>query len=104
MPADRSGPPERLKVEGQQQGAGPWSPDGRAVAFTRVLGTGLGGDVFVAELADGKARASAASRFDEGGPRFSRDGRWIAYSSNESGRSEVYVHVSRPGAQNPGIH
>ena len=29
--------------------------------------------------------------FTEGGGRFSPDGRWIAYVSNESGRQEVYV-------------
>jgi len=31
------------------------------------------------------------SRFDEQDLRFSPDGRWIAFSSNESGRFEVYV-------------
>jgi eukaryotic-like serine/threonine-protein kinase len=31
------------------------------------------------------------SGFNEDSPRFSPDGRWIAYVSNESGRSEVYV-------------
>ncbi|MBI3280180.1 MAG: PD40 domain-containing protein [Acidobacteria bacterium] len=92
MPADRSGPGEQLKIEGQQQGAESWSPDGRAVAFTRRKRvTSSGGDIFVAELADGKARPICQTRFDEGGPRFSRDGRWIAYSCNESGRNEVYV-------------
>ena len=29
--------------------------------------------------------------FEENGGRFSPDGRWIAYHSNESGRNEVYV-------------
>jgi hypothetical protein len=29
--------------------------------------------------------------FNEVGGRFSPDGRWIAYQSNESGRNEVYV-------------
>ena len=27
----------------------------------------------------------------EWGPRFSPDGKWLAYASDESGRSEVYV-------------
>jgi serine/threonine protein kinase/Tol biopolymer transport system component len=31
------------------------------------------------------------TRFTETFPRVSRDGRWLAYSSNESGREEVYV-------------
>ena len=29
--------------------------------------------------------------FEEAGGRFLPDGRWIAYQSNESGRTEVYV-------------
>jgi Tol biopolymer transport system component len=36
------------------------------------------------------------SPFDEQLPRVSPDGRWLAYLSNESGRSEVYV-VPFPG-------
>jgi eukaryotic-like serine/threonine-protein kinase len=31
------------------------------------------------------------SQFNEAAARFSPDGRWIAYSSNESGRDEIYV-------------
>jgi Tol biopolymer transport system component len=31
------------------------------------------------------------TRFDEGGGALSPDGRWLAYESNSSGRSEVYV-------------
>jgi Tol biopolymer transport system component len=32
-----------------------------------------------------------ATAFNEGGARFSPDGKWIAYTSDETGRSEVYV-------------
>ena len=35
--------------------------------------------------------AVAQSRFGEGSAKFSPDGRWVAYSSTESGRPEVYV-------------
>ncbi|MCP5113133.1 MAG: hypothetical protein GY953_20070 [bacterium] len=31
------------------------------------------------------------TEFDESLPRFSPDGRWIAYESNESGQLEVYI-------------
>jgi eukaryotic-like serine/threonine-protein kinase len=31
------------------------------------------------------------TRFDESGPKFSPDGHWVAYQSNETGRYEVYV-------------
>ena len=33
----------------------------------------------------------AASNFSETRPRFSPDGRWVAYDSNQSGRNQVYV-------------
>ena len=38
-----------------------------------------------------KAQPFLRTRFDEAVPRFSPDGRWLAYSSFESGRSEIYV-------------
>jgi serine/threonine-protein kinase len=41
-----------------------------------------------------------AGAFQERAPRFSPDGRWIAYVSNESGRDEVYVRpYPGPGGQ-----
>jgi serine/threonine-protein kinase len=40
------------------------------------------------------------SHFDETQPVFSPNGRWIAYTSNESGRNEVYVRAfPGPGEQ-----
>jgi Tol biopolymer transport system component len=45
------------------------------------------------------ARPLLQTAFWEGCPALSPDGRWVAYTSNESGRSQVYVrHVSgEPG-------
>ena len=40
----------------------------------------------------------AATSFSESNPAISRDGRWLAYSSNETGRYEVYV-VPFPNAK-----
>ena len=36
------------------------------------------------------------TNFDERGGRFSPDGRWVAYRSNESGRYEIYVRPFDP--------
>src|SRR5205807_9483214 len=33
------------------------------------------------------------SGFEDRGPRFAPDGKWMAYSSNESGRFDVYVRA-----------
>jgi len=37
------------------------------------------------------------TEFGESDGRFSPDGRWIAYTSDESGKPEVYVQPFRPG-------
>ena len=56
-------------------------------------------DIWFAPVsATGKPFAFLATRFTEGGARFSPDGKWIAYASDESGRSEVYVRRFQEGA------
>jgi Tol biopolymer transport system component len=99
-PSDRSAPPERLTDIGRGQSPASWSPDGRVVAFTQVSAE-TGPDVYVLDLAnERKPRPFAQTRFAEGSPKFSPDGRWIAYTSNESGRNEIYVQAfPGPGAK-----
>jgi eukaryotic-like serine/threonine-protein kinase len=41
----------------------------------------------------------SASRFERQSPRFSPDGRWVAYTSDESGRSEIYVQPFPSGSK-----
>jgi Tol biopolymer transport system component len=92
MPEDRSGPEERLTTIGSMQSASSWSPDGRVVAFTQIdLDTGP--DVWVLPIGERKPRPFAQTKFAEGSPKFSPDGWWIAYVSNESGRNEIYVQA-----------
>ena len=50
-----------------------------------------GGDLWLAPAAGGTARRLTAHPGQEVFPRFSPDGRWIAYQSNASGKSEVYL-------------
>ena len=50
-----------------------------------------GYDIWVLRLADRKAQPFLRTPFNESVPRFSPDGRWLSYISNESGRYEVYV-------------
>jgi serine/threonine protein kinase len=69
-----------------------WSPDGRhlLVQISDTLGTM---DLAVLDLEDPDAGLDpwlGGSR-DEGQGQFSPDGRWIAYTSSESGTPEVYV-------------
>ena len=71
-----------------------WTPDGSKLLL-RTAGTGGiegGRDIY---LYDTESREPPqpllAEGFDEGSPAISPDGRWIAYTSNESNRWEVYV-------------
>jgi eukaryotic-like serine/threonine-protein kinase len=51
-----------------------------------------GTDILVFPLeGDRKPWPFAQTKFNERQPRFSPDGHWIAYASDESGRSEIYV-------------
>ncbi len=77
-----------------------WSPDGRHVAYLKVEAdadrTG-GVDIWIVPAGgDGEPAPLVQTRFVENDAAFSPDGRWLAYSSNESGRFEVYV-VPFPG-------
>ena len=92
LPADRSAPPQRLTEVGRMQSPGSWTPDGRVVAFTQVS-FDTEADVFVMDIGDRLPRAFVQTQFSEGAPRFSPDGRYIGYTSNESGRNEVYVQA-----------
>jgi hypothetical protein len=53
--------------------------------------TGGNADLWAVSLDTGKAYPVIESPFDERDAQFSPDGKWIAYSSDESGRPEVYV-------------
>ena len=78
---------------GRSAPEGSFSPDGRTLVFSgRSPGTGL--DLWLMPT-DGnvQARPLVQTRFDEMRPRFSVDGRWLAYVSNETGRAEVYAQA-----------
>jgi serine/threonine-protein kinase len=67
------------------------SPDGRILAFVRQ-GPATTGDVYVVPLdGSGPPRPIVNGAAYEGGPQFAPSGRWLAFTSDESGRSEVYV-------------
>jgi dipeptidyl aminopeptidase/acylaminoacyl peptidase len=72
------------------------SPDGRFLLFGHndPMTTF---DIWVLPLdGDRKPFAFLRTNFQERSGQFSPDGRWIAYVSNESGRSEVYVRPFPP--------
>jgi dipeptidyl aminopeptidase/acylaminoacyl peptidase len=74
-----------------------WSPSGEQLAFVgggRVIARS---DVWTVSLTGArKAVPLADSAFIETQPRFSPDGRWMLYATNETGRLELYAR-SYPG-------
>ena len=85
------GAPERLATSDHIQLPGSWSADGRRLAFVERHPT-TGRDLWLLDE-DRTVRPFLVSAYDETAPRFSPDGRLIAYVSNESGRNEVYVRA-----------
>jgi len=67
-----------------------WSRDGRFVVY-HTFGGKAAWDLWVAPVGGGKGFPFLASRFTEVQGVISPDGRWMAYSSDESGRFETYV-------------
>ena len=90
MPADGSGSPERLTTGESIKWPGSWSPDGRVLAF-EDSNRGSGSIQLLKLEGDRVPQPFSPSTTRETGAVISPDGRWIAYSSNESGRLEVYV-------------
>ena len=105
QPADGSGTPGVLHRAGFASNDGSWSPDGRALAFTGI-GESAERQIWVLsqEAGDWTPRRflPVPGSTAPGGcaPRFSPDGRWIAYtSSQESGAYEVWVRAYPGGGQ-----
>nr|MBA3257663.1 protein kinase [Pyrinomonadaceae bacterium] len=75
-----------------------WSSDGRFIIYEKGEPT-AGRNLWVLPLfEDGKPFPFLQTQFDERDARFSPDGRWVAFMSNESGRNEVYItRFDQPG-------
>ena len=95
--SDGSGEEEVLFPYDTEQTAAPsdWSRDGKVIAFHR-FSEGISSVWLVTLERDREARQFLHSQFSQLQGRFSPDGRWMAYCSNESGEYKVYV-VPYPG-------
>jgi hypothetical protein len=73
-----------------------WSSDGQFIAYTT-----RGSNVWILPLfGDRKPFAFADTAFTETSAAFSPTGGWIAYTSNEGGKADVYVQsFHRPGGK-----
>ena len=85
---DGSGDEEPLPADGQPLIPQSWHPDGRVL----LTGSLTGNDLWILPLdGSGKPSPFANTRFSERWGQFSPDGRWIAYTSDETGNREVYI-------------
>jgi len=70
-----------------------WSADGRSIVVTDSDPTTLD-DLWLISFEDEiSAQSFVQIQFHEFGGRISSDGRWLAYTSRESGRNEVYIQA-----------
>jgi dipeptidyl aminopeptidase/acylaminoacyl peptidase len=75
-----------------------WSPDGKNLAFDERKPSAER-DIWILP-GGGDPYPFLVTPFDESAPTFSPNGEWLAYVSDESGRSEVYVQpFPGPGAK-----
>jgi serine/threonine-protein kinase len=89
-PAHSEAAPQPLLQSEWNQVPTSWSPDGRLVAFTEFHPL-TGADIWTVDVVTRQRRSVVRTLFDESHARFSPDGTWIAYMTNESGRWDVFV-------------
>jgi Tol biopolymer transport system component/predicted Ser/Thr protein kinase len=96
--SDGGSRPELLNPSKEFQYPSALSPDGRTLAFYQSGPQGFELWMLPVEhegekLTAGKPEMFRHTIFGDRGASFSPDGRWLAYSSNESGTSQVYVRA-----------
>ena len=74
-----------------------WSPDGKLLLFEEVSPRMLTGLWTLPLAGERKPAPYLQTSFNETHARFSPDGRFVAYTANESGRDEVYVQTFPAG-------
>jgi dipeptidyl aminopeptidase/acylaminoacyl peptidase len=93
QPADRSANAEVLYQPDEMVNEAMISPDSKWLLFRTAPGARDPTDIFAVPMTGDKRPILplVTGPAQESQPRFSPDGRWIAYQSNESGRIEIYV-------------
>jgi len=94
QPIDGSGPAESLVSGTNTLEPGAWTPGNEAFVYMDSPPNGLSQLLFLSP--GGTTRPQPAVRKNEAtrgnrSPSLSPDGRWLAYTSNETGRTEIYV-------------
>jgi Tol biopolymer transport system component len=99
--ADASGTPEVLLESGDLGSVFPhaWTSDGAMLVLRNAVG-GATGDLHVLDTSTSSLTPYLQGEWNELAASLSPGGRWLAYGSDESGQSEVYVRsFPQPGAR-----
>ena len=89
---DSNGPGELLYASGEAKNLSDWSPDGKYILFN-PQNPKTARDVMAVPVTgnDRQPIPVAQTPAEEKFARFSPDGKWVAYVSDETGRDEVFV-------------
>ena len=85
-----------VEATGRTQGGGCWSPDGKYFVYGHQNELGRW-DLNLIETDGGQPRRLVTHPADENVPCYSRDGRWLYFGSNRTGRYEVFRMPSAGG-------
>lgn len=86
---------ESIPMQVEQQMAPSFSPDGRRIAFSGILGNQS--DIFLYDLEGRTLTNVTGDAFYDGAPVFTPDGKWLIYSSV----GEQYAKLYRLNLENP---
>jgi eukaryotic-like serine/threonine-protein kinase len=92
--ADRSGQEELVFMPRKFVTPHSWSPDGKYLLGSDALPPA---DIYAVDISTGSPKdrklipVVSSTQSNDVHPRFSPDGNWFAYNSNESGSAEIYV-------------
>jgi Tol biopolymer transport system component len=94
MNADGSSEP---KLVGQAKHNNAWnidlSPDGHTIVFNAIYNGTFNLETYSLDSSHSESEVTALPAATETNGRFSPDGKWVAYQSDESGRMEVYLRA-----------
>jgi Tol biopolymer transport system component/DNA-binding winged helix-turn-helix (wHTH) protein len=94
--ADGSKPSELTSLHAQQTANPRWSPDGKKILFNSWDTSQS--DLWTVDVKDGTLQRLTNDPENQNEPHWSRNGKWIYYSSDKSGRYEIYRMPAEGGA------
>jgi Tol biopolymer transport system component len=105
VPVDRSAPPRLLLAEPEGKRLLPmdWSPDGKSLLYVQSATLqrvrAADNDLWRLPVEGGDPEPFLATGASEIDARYSPDGRWVAYTSDQSSQYEIYLRPAAGGGE-----